>query len=107
MSLPEHRAVEFRDAELDGMNFRGYAAVFDSPWNDGLTQALGYVESVARGAFRKAIGQRRRPPAVEPRPQRPAGNHQAATRCVCARTARGCWSKRPCRRQGSASTCAS
>ena len=51
----EHRSVEFRDVELDGYNFRGYAAVFDTPWKPELTQELGYQETVARGAFRKAL----------------------------------------------------
>ena len=37
------------------MNFRGYAAVFDSPWNSYLVEKMGYVETVARGAFRKAL----------------------------------------------------
>lgn len=37
------------------MDFRGYAAVFDAPWNDQLVEKMGYVESVARGAFRKAL----------------------------------------------------
>jgi HK97 family phage prohead protease len=51
----EYRSTTFTDAELDGMNFRGYAAVFDAPWNDALVEAMGYVEQVARGAFRKAL----------------------------------------------------
>lgn len=37
------------------MDFRGYAAVFDSPWNEALVEKMGYVETVARGAFRKAL----------------------------------------------------
>ncbi len=53
--MAEHRSVELRDAELDGYEFRGYAAVFDAPWDDRLTEQLGYVEKVARGAFRKAL----------------------------------------------------
>ena len=51
----ELRSVELRDAELDGYEFRGYAAVFDAPWDDRLTEQMGYVEKVARGAFRKAL----------------------------------------------------
>lgn len=51
----ELRSVNLVDAELEGMNFRGYAAVFDSPWDDGLTEAAGYTEKIARGAFRKAL----------------------------------------------------
>jgi HK97 family phage prohead protease len=35
--------------------FRGYAAVFDTPWNDRLTEATGYVEKVKPGVFRKAL----------------------------------------------------
>src|SRR4029453_16133887 len=27
-----------------------------SPWNDRLVEEMGYVETVARGAFRKALG---------------------------------------------------
>lgn len=37
------------------MDFRGYAAVFEAPWNDSLIEKMGYVETVARGAFRKAL----------------------------------------------------
>lgn len=55
-AFPEIRAVEFRDAELAGSNFRGYAAVFDSPWAQDLIDKMGYSESIARGAFRKALG---------------------------------------------------
>lgn len=52
----ESRSVELRDAEVTkGREFRGYAAVFDTPWNERLTAATGYVEKVARGVFRKAI----------------------------------------------------
>jgi HK97 family phage prohead protease len=51
----EFRNVDFRDAEIKGMNFRGYAAVFDTPWSDRLFAATGYVEKVARGVFRKAL----------------------------------------------------
>lgn len=55
MMEPEYRSASFVDAEIKDHNFRGYAAVFDAPWNDALTQAMGYVETVARGAFRKAL----------------------------------------------------
>jgi len=51
----EHRSVELRDAELKGMNFRGYAAVFDTPWNERLIEATGYIEKIKPGAFRKAL----------------------------------------------------
>jgi HK97 family phage prohead protease len=52
---PEFRSAGLVDAEMQGMNFRGYAAVFDSPWNKSLIERMGYVESIARGAFRKAL----------------------------------------------------
>src|SRR5262245_17581621 len=55
MTDREARTVEFRDAELNGMDFRGYAAVFDTPWEQQQTDQAGYVEIVARGAFRKAL----------------------------------------------------
>lgn len=51
----EFRSADLVDAEISGMNFRGYAAVFDSPWSDDLQQAMGYKETIARGAFRKAL----------------------------------------------------
>lgn len=35
--------------------FRGYAAVWDTPWNETLTATTGYVEKVAHGAFREAL----------------------------------------------------
>lgn len=51
----ETRSVELRDAEVKRREFRGYAAVFDTPWNEKLTEATGYVEKVARGVFRKSL----------------------------------------------------
>ena len=51
----ESRSVELRDAEVKGREFRGYAAVFDTPWNDRLTEMAGYVEKVSRGVFRKVL----------------------------------------------------
>ena len=51
----EWRSVDLVDADLKGNQFRGYAAVFDSPWNQKLIDATGYVEKVARGVFRKAL----------------------------------------------------
>lgn len=51
----EFRSANLIDADLDGMNFRGYAAVFDTPWSEALVESAGYVETVARGAFRKAL----------------------------------------------------
>jgi hypothetical protein len=53
--VDEFRSAEFTDAEVSGMDFRGYAAVFDAPWSDALTDKMGYIEKVARGAFRKAL----------------------------------------------------
>lgn len=51
----EYRSAALVDAEVNNMDFRGYAAVFDAPWNQALIDRMGYVESVARGAFRKAL----------------------------------------------------
>jgi HK97 family phage prohead protease len=51
----EYRSANLVDAEVKGRMFRGYAAVFDTPWNDRLIEIMGYREEVARGAFRKAI----------------------------------------------------
>lgn len=51
----ESRSVDLRDAEVKGREFRGYAAVFDSPWSDRMTEQAGYVEKVARGVFRKVL----------------------------------------------------
>lgn len=53
--MKEFRSAAFLDAELRDANFRGYAAVFDAPWNQALIDEMGYVETVARGAFRKAL----------------------------------------------------
>jgi len=54
------RDVEFRTVEIgplelrvnegDGMSFRGYAAVFDSP-----SEPLPFIESIAPGAFRRSL----------------------------------------------------
>jgi len=49
------RQATLVDAEVKGRLFRGYAAVFDTPWDDRLTEDMGYVEKVAHGAFRKAL----------------------------------------------------
>jgi len=51
----ELRSAELVDAEIKGRTVRGYAAVYDSPWNDRLVEQMGYVEQIARGAFRKAL----------------------------------------------------
>lgn len=53
--MDEYRSADFTDVEVKDMDFRGYAAVFDAPWNDTLIEKMGYVETVARGAFRKAL----------------------------------------------------
>ena len=54
-SAPEYRSVEFTDAEVKDRTLHGYAAVFDTPWSDQLTEELGYVEELRRGLFRKAL----------------------------------------------------
>ena len=51
----ESRSVELRDAEVKGREFRGYAAVFDTPWSKRLIEATGYIEKVSRGVFRKVL----------------------------------------------------
>lgn len=55
MLKTEHRSVDLVDADVKGRVFRGYAAVFNTPWNDTLTQATGYIEKLKPGVFRKAI----------------------------------------------------
>ena len=55
--LVEKRSASLVDAEIRDHEFRGYAAVFDTPWHQDSIDLAGYVESVARGAFRKALGQ--------------------------------------------------
>lgn len=57
MLRTEHRSVDLVDAEVKGRLFRGYAAVFNTPWSERLTEATGYVEKVKPGVFRKALGQ--------------------------------------------------
>lgn len=52
----ELRSAELVDADVKGRTVRGYAAVYDSPWNERLVEQMGYVETIARGAFRKALG---------------------------------------------------
>jgi HK97 family phage prohead protease len=51
----ELRSASVVDAELKGRTVKGYAAVYDTPWKDGLIESAGYVEEIARGAFRKAL----------------------------------------------------
>ena len=51
----EFRTAELVDAEASGRTVRGYAAVYDAPWQDALVEEMGYAEEVARGAFRKAL----------------------------------------------------
>jgi len=58
------RQASLVDAELKGRNFRGYAAIFDAPWNDGLTVKHGYIERIARGAFRKALAAKENVPML-------------------------------------------
>lgn len=43
------------DVDVKGMNFRGKAAVFDTPWDAALTEKYGYEEIVKRGAFTAAM----------------------------------------------------
>jgi hypothetical protein len=43
------------ETDLQGNTLHGYAAVFDTPWNPLMTERHGYSETVARGAFRKAL----------------------------------------------------
>jgi uncharacterized protein len=52
----ELRSAGLVDAAVKGRTVHGYAAVYDSPWNDDLIEETGYVEKIARGAFRKALG---------------------------------------------------
>lgn len=52
------RQASLVDAEVKGRMFRGLAAVFDTPWDDRLIRDMGYVEKVARGTFRKALGRK-------------------------------------------------
>lgn len=54
--VKELRSASLIDADIQGRTVRGFAAVYDSPWNDVLVEQMGYVESIARGAFRKALG---------------------------------------------------
>lgn len=51
----ELRSASLVDAEVKGRTVRGYAAVYDSPWNERLIDAMGYVETIKHGAFRKAL----------------------------------------------------
>lgn len=60
--LVEMRSAKFVDAEVKGFKMRGYAAVFDSPWNAALIERTGYVEKTARGTFRKALARSPRVP---------------------------------------------
>lgn len=55
MPVDEYRSADLLDVEVTDMDFRGYAAVFDTPWNPDLIEKMGYIETVQRGAFRKAL----------------------------------------------------
>lgn len=52
------------DMDVKGMNFRGKAAVFDSPWDAALTEKYGYEEVVRPGAFSRAIRETRSVPLL-------------------------------------------
>ena len=52
----ELRSAQLVDIATKGRTVHGYAAVYDSPWNSDLVDQMGYVEKIARGAFRKALG---------------------------------------------------
>lgn len=52
---PEYRSAAFTDAEVKGRKLHGYAAVFDTPWDERATKLVGYVEEIRRGLFRKAL----------------------------------------------------
>jgi len=52
----ELRSAPLVDQDVQGRTVRGYAAVYDSPWSQELIEATGYIEKIARGAFRKALG---------------------------------------------------
>jgi len=60
----ELRSATLADAELTGRTVKGYAAVYDTPWNDELVAMMGYAEEVARGAFRKALSRSSSIPAL-------------------------------------------
>jgi HK97 family phage prohead protease len=51
----EYRSVGFVDAEVKDRKLHGYAAVFDTPWDERATKMMGYVEEIRRGLFRKAL----------------------------------------------------
>jgi len=53
--LTELRSAALVDMSVTGRTVGGYAAVYDTPWNEDLVEQMGYVETVARGAFRKAL----------------------------------------------------
>lgn len=51
----ELRSATLADIEAKGRTVHGFAAVYDTPWRDDAIEQMGYVEEVARGAFRKAL----------------------------------------------------
>src|SRR5262245_10835399 len=52
----ELRSAGLVDADVKGRTIRGYAAVYDTPWSADMIEEHGYTEKIARGAFRKALG---------------------------------------------------
>ena len=61
----ESRSVDLVEAEVSPKReFRGYAAVFDSPWNERLIEETGYIEKIARGVFRKVLAKNEDVPFV-------------------------------------------
>ena len=52
----ELRSAALTDADVKGRTIRGFAAVYDTPWSEKCIEQVGYIERVARGAFRKALG---------------------------------------------------
>jgi HK97 family phage prohead protease len=53
--LTELRSAALADLSVRGRTIGGYAAVYDQPWNPDLVEQMGYTETIARGAFRKAL----------------------------------------------------
>lgn len=79
-TIRELRSAPFLDAATKGRTIHGYAAVYDSPWNDDLVEQMGYVEKIARGAFRKALGRAGNVPLLHQHEERSASQVLATTR---------------------------